>query len=949
MTRRWLRRAVVSVARRGRAIGLAAAAFAAAAGPSRAGEPLELPPLVYRVADVQTEPWRTYPQGPWAIEFVRFGDHLYFRGWDGVHGAELWRTDGTPEGTELVADICPGACSSVPTELRALLGAMYFQAIDPEFGAELWRSDGTPEGTEMVADIRPGAAGSRPGWFAELEGEVFFQADDGTSGPELWRTDGSRGGTSLAADIVPGSIGAGPTVLVPVGSTLFFTAEDGGTGRELWKTDGTAGGTALVVDACPGPDDGIDVYYTYPFTGPALLRPVGDRLVFVTSTYPEPCEGRVWTSDGTPEGSQPLSTLEVDALFPFPAPDGAVLFGANTAGIYDDTLWRTDGTPDGTWQIASVRSARAIGVVKDTVFFGGADDDHGYELWRTDGTAGGTSLVKDIRPGPAGSMSFIWALGSTESPVLYFYADDGATGMEPWQSDGTTAGTILLRDIHPGAASSIDPVYVPAAGGVADDRFVFPALDPEHGFEPWITDGSPEGTTLLRDIDTQASGLSPWLPGLYFEIEERAAMAAVESGIVFPADDTAAGREPWFSDGTAAGTAMIADLCPGECSTATRGFVPLAPDGIALFLGEEGSTLWKTDGTLEGTEALSAEAGGWRLSSWRGTPPRGIVEGSGLWVSDGTPEGTLAVFDGYPSEATPAGPHAFFSGSDGLSGYELYVTDGTPEGTSLVLDIGEDPLPLALAALGSSVVFSADDQVQGREPWFSDGTAEGTYLLADLRPGPDSSMRQDPLAESMRAGDWVYIAADDGLLGEELWRTAGGAPELVADLHPGSGGSAPRPLAAFGERLFFAAWDPQHGRELWLTDGTPAGTSLVRDLNPGPASGIVDTRVYFNQLRPAAKPRLWRKRLYFAATDGASGLELWSSDGTPEGTQRLRDIHPGPGSSSPSGFAPFGDRLFFAATDGTTGFELWAVKAPELVFADGFESGDTSGWSQTVP
>ncbi len=651
-------------------------------------------------------------------------------------------------------------------------------------------------------------------------------------------------------------------------------------------------------------------------------------------------------SDGTPEGTEPLSPLEVDDLFPFPAADGAVLFGAVVSDFYEDTLWRTDGTAAGSWQIAEVDSPRAVGVLGSDVYFAVSSE----ELWCTDGSGEGTGMVKAFRSGGKyPGLVGIGAVGSTDASLLYFYAD-GGEGFEPWRTDGTPEGTILLHDINPGVTNSVEPLFLPSWGGVVGDRFVFPALDPETGLEPWVSDGSPAGTMLVRDLNDQASALWPWWPTVYFEIEELAPMAAVDGGIVFPGPGPGFDweREPWFSDGTAAGTGMIAETCPGECSAALRGFAPLSGAGSALFVVEDGGTLWKTDGTPEGTEALSAEAGGWRLTPWHGHPPRVLVEGDGLWVSEGTPEGTVSVFAGYPSEATPAGPHAFFSGSDGKSGYELYVTDGTPEGTSLVLDIGEDPSPLALAALGSTVVFSADDQIQGREPWFRDGTAEGTHLLADLRPGPDSSMREDALAESMRAGDWVYIAADDGAIGEELWRTAGGAPELVADLHPGPAGSAPRPLAAFGERLFFAAWDPQHGRELWLTDGTPAGTSLVRDLNPGSASGIVDTRVFFNHLRPAAKPRLWRDRLYFAATDGESGLELWSSDGTSEGTARLRDIHPGPGSSSPSGFTPFGDRLFFAATDGATGFVLWAVKAPELLFADGFESGDTSGWSQVV-
>jgi len=99
-------------------------------------------------------------------------------------------------------------------------------------------------------------------------------------------------------------------------------------------------------------------------------------------------------------------------------------------------------------------------------------------------------------------------------------------------------------------------------------------------------------------------------------------------------------------------------------------------------------------------------------------------------------------------------------------------------------------------------------------------------------------------------------------------------------------------------------------------------------------------------------PIVWNDRLYFAATDGATGVELWSTDGTPGGTGQVADIHPGHGSSSPNGFAIYGDQLFFTATDGVHGYELWALgepPVPEVVFADGFESGDTSAWATVVP
>lgn len=926
----------------------------AAGSATTAGGGATLPPLVYRVADVSTSPPAAYPPAPWLHEFVEFAGALLFRGWDGIHGWELWRTDGTTEGTSLVADICPGKCSSQPWELRPALGAVYFSALDPDHGMELWRTDGTGAGTELVVDIAPGDRSSRPETLVEYQGQLFFSADDGINGRELWRSDGTDAATTLVADIHPGEPSSSPSSLYAVGARLHFAADDGVHGNELWITDGTGPGTELVKDLCEGPDDGLWQEVPVP-RGPRIFRSVNDRLI-VSSSDVACRPWRVWVSDGTPEGTEPLLALEPGGLFPFPASDGAVLLGARDES-YEATLWRTDGTPQGTWEVAGAEYPRAVGTLGSAVYFEGGDAEHGRELWRTDGTAAGTSLVKDIQEGPGSALYGYLALGVDDGSKLLFHADDGATGIEPWLTDGTSEGTVLLGDIFPGPANSTEPLFTVNLPAALNGSFLFLAFEPEHGFEPWTSDGTPQGTELLVDLDTQASALSPWDLGPSEYTERLVEMAASSGGLVFAADDGVHGVEPWVSDGTTAGTHLVADLC-GNCDEPRLLRSLVSIEDRAYFLADDGmgaySTLWVTDGTEPGTELLDPLLSGWQIVPWRGDPGRVLVEGGPeLWVSDGSPEGTLSLVGGYVFKTTtPAGPLAFFTLGDDSADAELWRTDGTPEGTLQVADIEPQGAssPWALAALPPGVVFSAHESTTGREPWMSDGTAEGTLQLADLNPGAGSSMRADALAESMRLGEFVYFAADDGRVGEELWRTDGaGAPELVGDLSPGARGSEPRLLATAPGRLFFSAFDPLHGRELWILEGTLGGPKLLLDINPGPASGIVDAGSFYYRLWMDHRPIVWRGRLYFAATDGASGLELWSTDGTEEGTVQVRDIHAGPGSSSPSAFALFEDRLFFAATDGVTGFELWAVEEPELVFADGFESGDTSAWSLVLP
>src|SRR6185295_17726195 len=103
-------------------------------------------------------------------------------------------SDGSATGTVMVADICPGPCSSDPADVTEADGLAWFSASDGQHGFELWRSDGSPAGTKMVADLWPGAGSSltsMPGsmWLAALDGRLVFAADNRISGLELWALD----------------------------------------------------------------------------------------------------------------------------------------------------------------------------------------------------------------------------------------------------------------------------------------------------------------------------------------------------------------------------------------------------------------------------------------------------------------------------------------------------------------------------------------------------------------------------------------------------------------------------------------------------------------------------------------------------------------------------------------------------------------------------------------
>ncbi len=130
---------------------------------------------------------------------------------------------------------------------------------------------------------------------------------------------------------------------------------------------------------------------------------------------------------------------------------------------------------------------------------------------------------------------------------------------------------------------------------------------------------------------------------------------------------------------------------------------------------------------------------------------------------------------------------------------------------------------------------------------------------------------------------------------------------LVKDLNPTESRLNTAPTTSFsgaatiGDRALFIHGEPSTGLELWTSDGTPAGTRLVRDIYPGTASSNI------------TELTAWNGKVYFVASDGPSNSELWVSDGTEAGTTMVRDIRPS-GSSLPITLTPTSSGLFFFAT-----------------------------------
>ena len=150
----------------------------------------------------------------------------YFTADDSYRGVELWKTDGTREGTVLVKDINPFG-SSWPQNFTNVNDTLFFSVYSSSFSAgyELWKSDGTETGTVR---IKGGFTAAVPDYFVNNNGVLYFASGTNDTGSEIWKSDGTEAGTVLIKDINPGSTGSNPGDLTNVNGTIFFRAGENG-------------------------------------------------------------------------------------------------------------------------------------------------------------------------------------------------------------------------------------------------------------------------------------------------------------------------------------------------------------------------------------------------------------------------------------------------------------------------------------------------------------------------------------------------------------------------------------------------------------------------------------------------------------------------------------------------------------------------------------------------
>ncbi len=536
-------------------------------------------------------------------------------------GAQLWRSDGTAAGTVAIRDPIPTGCSGEFGTLLQLGERFVFAARELGHGWDMWASDGTSAGTIRLHEFAPrNARLSRPNRVA-VDGNIIFTADDGRHGGELWRTDGTARGTVLIEDILHVTANAldssnGIGALPNADGQIYFGDRQG----VLWRSNGWASGTRPLPRPGPAPRpapagrfdpasrfarplavraDGTVFYWFGGASGTELWRSgglaplatfsdywpsmeatfVGDLLVFVGANEP-------WRSDGTTAGTRQITALHPERGGS--APSSLITVGdhalfTTTDAANGQELWATDGTAAGTIRLSAIGGAgSSIELLQagDIAFAILGNLTSSRVLLVTDGTVASTRLLKVFAPGPLHDSYDFAVLAASSPGELLVLVGEAQGGLQLWRSDGTAAGTAALAIVQaPGAPAE------EARGsliGRLGTGVLFNGFSPEHGL------------SLMR-FDLTTSTLD-WLADAKTDSGQRAKAVEWQERLYFVADDAVHGPELWQSDGTAVGTALVADIFPGARGSELRNLT-VADDKLFFFAadGRSGLEPWVID------------------------------------------------------------------------------------------------------------------------------------------------------------------------------------------------------------------------------------------------------------------------------------------------------------------------------------------------------------------
>jgi ELWxxDGT repeat protein len=402
-----------------------------------------------------------------------------------------------------------------------------------------------------------------------------------------------------------------------------------------------------------------------------------------------------------------------------------------------------------------------IGVINSKLIFTASTAAEGQELWNSDGTTIGTTLLKDL--GNDKTKSFLKSSALQVDSIIYFSIKNTNNTNSLWRTDGTANGTFKLCSTY-----SVKVLESRSNIFAFKNRVFFTGFDTINGDELWVTDGTVQGTKLFYDINK--------IPGKGSTVID---MQTLNNQLYFKANDGIHGLELWTSDGES-NTHMLTDLYPGSLS----GAVDL---GYSKHLIRLNNHLYFT----------------------------GISDsliGNELYQTDGTDTGTLLFRDfnraknkgSYPRINAISDNYFTFYVYDSSARYVLYRSDGSHRGTFRIGKDNDYPIGLLISdfyeTLNDKTFFGICTQSAGCEYWVSDGSASGTYPLLDINSGLGNSITN----KSVIYNNSMIFPAIHAQLGRELWITDGNNTRLLIETLPGNLLSNFLDMTIIGDVLYYS-------------------------------------------------------------------------------------------------------------------------------------------------
>lgn len=752
------------------------------------------------------------------------GATFFIQTYDGA--SQVYRTNGTD-----VDRIDNGKWARC---LTAFNGKLYFLGAPTGQRVTLWSVE--PSGTAATAAVVFQHQYSDT--LIVHNGNLYATLEYNLANPPaelhaLVKTDGTQGGTSVIKSFNNFNGYARFRHLTSVGDKMYFAFGDNIDGEKVWMSDGTTAGTTML-DFSPGPGAAIDTYRNFT-KGPG-------SLAYFTAM------DKLYRTDGTVANTSVVYT----AANTYEYPRELTSYNNKMYFVGYNSLWSSDGTAVGTTKVKQLSSPlgtqtppKSVIIYHDSLFFVGNHALGGTDLWKSNGTTAGTvnaGITVGIGPGDYLTVfhdSIYWARES--NLALSKYEGKNKTKIIYFVNDGPrVTGKMHATATH---------LFFPGSQLKQDNK---------ECSEPWVTQGTSTSTRMLKDISHQGLGSADIvhegveLNGKYFfgakelyfsqlwstdgtiqgttKIKDISPVANgsglskfVKTGstIYFAAQQVVgpevAYHELWKSDGTAAGTVLV------KVMDVTETFVL---NNQAYILSD--GRIFKTDGTDAGTvEVAPAVAGIF-------SGPVGVINNiavfsgpGGVWRTNGTAAGTVAVVTStepmkhFVTTATPTFDKLYFY----TNSNRLWVTDGSV--FSMIHNFASDEIR-GMSPLGPKVLLAA-----GNKLWISDSTGLGAMVLADARAELSTPAEKEN-SHVIGSNFFLSLSSNTNATGQELWKTDGtvAGTVIVKDIEPNvetSGlynGISPVQITAHEDRVYFVA-GPGGPTDLYVTKGEAASTQKI--------------------------------------------------------------------------------------------------------------------------